>query len=224
MRGWPEGRRCAGRLCVPGRRARGSRQLAGGSEMSGGPWMRFQRPATQAQSDLPMQIAAVGPMRGDALQMAARAAAANSPSPQYPYKTERYLLDQNFAVGPALRAAQELELPGVVNGPGDAFRHILWAAELTRKYGPRAAADLLNQHETNEERTSGVAASRRHGQAQQCHRHAHRTGCSGLSGCVAAGTIHDRGELTRREWDLEGPAPSFVLSRAGVASSGSMGK
>lgn len=123
--------------------------------MSDGPWLRFQRPAAQAQSDLPMQIAAGGPMRGDALQMVARAAEANSPPAKYPHKTENYLRDQAFAVTPALHAAQESELPGIVNGPGDAFRHILWAAELTRKYGPKAAADLLNQHELNEEHTSG---------------------------------------------------------------------
>jgi hypothetical protein len=58
--------------------------------MSGRPWERFQRPETQAQSDLPMQIAAAGAMRGDALQMATRAAAAKSPPAQYPHKIERY--------------------------------------------------------------------------------------------------------------------------------------
>ncbi len=61
-----------------------------------GPWERFQRPATQAQSDLPMQIAAGGQMRADAPPLAARApmlsaAPGNSPPAQYPYKGKNYI-------------------------------------------------------------------------------------------------------------------------------------
>ncbi len=127
--------------------------------MSGRPWERFQRPATQAQSDLPVQVAAAGPMRADAPPRVARAAMLPAPGSlppaSYPNKTGNYIENQWFAVGPGKRAAQESELPGIVNGPGDAFRHILWAAELTRRYGPKTATDLLNQHETNEEHTTG---------------------------------------------------------------------
>jgi hypothetical protein len=109
-----------------------------------------------------MQIAAGGQMRADASPLAARApmlpaAPGNSPPAQYPHKVKNYIENQGFAVAPALRAAQESELPGIVNGPGDAFRYILWTAELTRRFGPEAALRLLNQHETNEEHSAGWA-------------------------------------------------------------------
>lgn len=38
-------------------------------------------------------------------------------------------------------------MPGRENGPADAYRHIILAAELTRRYGEGVARDLLNGHE-----------------------------------------------------------------------------
>ncbi|BAZ31323.1 hypothetical protein NIES4074_37950 [Cylindrospermum sp. NIES-4074] len=38
-------------------------------------------------------------------------------------------------------------LPGRTDGPADAYRHILWAAELTRQYGPDVAREALTFHE-----------------------------------------------------------------------------
>ena len=55
--------------------------------------------------------------------------------------------NQGFAVGPTLEAAEESRLPGLENGPADAFRHMVWAAELTRRYGAAIASDILNEHE-----------------------------------------------------------------------------
>jgi hypothetical protein len=55
--------------------------------------------------------------------------------------------NQGFAVRPALDAAKESRLPGLENGPADAFRHMVWAAELTRRYGAATASDILDEHE-----------------------------------------------------------------------------
>lgn len=38
-------------------------------------------------------------------------------------------------------------LPGRIDGPADAYRHILWAAELTRLYGPKVAYVITSAHE-----------------------------------------------------------------------------
>ena len=38
-------------------------------------------------------------------------------------------------------------LPGRENGPADAYRHLLWAGELTRRFGERRARFILNAHE-----------------------------------------------------------------------------
>jgi hypothetical protein len=54
--------------------------------------------------------------------------------------------NQGFAVGPAYEAAKESQLPGRENGPADAFRHMVWAAELTRRYGAATASDILDEH------------------------------------------------------------------------------
>lgn len=44
-------------------------------------------------------------------------------------------------------------LPGREHGPADAYRHIIWAAELTRRFGERRARELLNLHEVHGQRT-----------------------------------------------------------------------
>ena len=120
--------------------------------MSGGPWLRFQRPATQAPYGQPVQSAP-----GGAATVTPGQTSSNAPTGQGDYISRRldFYRDQRLARSPALRAAEESELPGRGNGPADFFRHVLLAAELTRKYGPYLAPLLLNQHEANEEQTAG---------------------------------------------------------------------
>jgi hypothetical protein len=52
-----------------------------------------------------------------------------------------------FAADPARHAATESGLPGIEDGPADAFRHMVLAAELTRRYGASIALDILGEHE-----------------------------------------------------------------------------
>lgn len=47
----------------------------------------------------------------------------------------------------ATKSARESGLPGHVSGPNDALRHIIGAAELTRRYGPSAASTILEGNE-----------------------------------------------------------------------------
>lgn len=49
--------------------------------------------------------------------------------------------------GAASLEANDTYLPGQHNGPQDAFRHILGAAEITRRFGTFAARSLLNFNE-----------------------------------------------------------------------------
>src|SRR5262249_41647885 len=39
------------------------------------------------------------------------------------------------------------QLPGRERGPADAYRHLLWAAELTRRFGEQRAREILGLHE-----------------------------------------------------------------------------
>jgi len=52
-----------------------------------------------------------------------------------------------FAVRAAESAAVESQLPGRRNGPADAYRHLIWSAELTRKFGEPVARAILDGHE-----------------------------------------------------------------------------
>jgi len=47
----------------------------------------------------------------------------------------------------------ESQLPGRNNGPADAYRHILLAAELTRRFGEACARKILEEHEEDNRRT-----------------------------------------------------------------------
>lgn len=51
------------------------------------------------------------------------------------------------AVGPAYREAANSGLPGLHNGPADAYRHIMGAAEITQRYGEATARIVLEGHE-----------------------------------------------------------------------------
>jgi len=53
-----------------------------------------------------------------------------------------YAMSDNVAL-----AARESGLPGVHNGPADAYRHALWTARMTKKYGSLLARGLGVAHE-----------------------------------------------------------------------------
>jgi len=75
----------------------------------------------------------------DSSQRGARPPAASGPS-QADWHNK-------YAISAAIDAAKESGLPGRVDGPGDAFRHLVWAAELTRRFGPKIAKSILDDHE-----------------------------------------------------------------------------
>jgi hypothetical protein len=58
-----------------------------------------------------------------------------------------YNLVSQGATGRAINEMIESQLPGRTDGPADAYRHILLAAELTRRYGETQAKLLLDGHE-----------------------------------------------------------------------------
>jgi hypothetical protein len=45
-------------------------------------------------------------------------------------------------------------LPGRVNGPADAFRHLLWAGELTRRFGSTDARAIVDGHEEPDQKNA----------------------------------------------------------------------
>jgi hypothetical protein len=57
------------------------------------------------------------------------------------------LIEDWFAIRAAADGAVESQLPGRENGPADAYRHLLWGAELTRRFGEDAARRILEGHE-----------------------------------------------------------------------------
>ncbi len=52
-----------------------------------------------------------------------------------------------YAIAVATIEAKASMLPGRVNGPADAYRHIVWLGELTRRLGPDLAGGLGELHE-----------------------------------------------------------------------------
>lgn len=44
------------------------------------------------------------------------------------------------------------QLPGRENGPADAYRHILWVAEMTRRFGPSKAKLFAEGKESEDEK------------------------------------------------------------------------
>src|SRR5215469_4340531 len=70
----------------------------------------------------------------------------------HPYWTperdlQRLSEENGFVKGPAINAAFESGLPGLEDGSAGAFRHMVLAAELTRRYGAAIASDILDEHE-----------------------------------------------------------------------------
>jgi hypothetical protein len=51
-----------------------------------------------------------------------------------------------LAITPAIKESVDSQLPGRENGPADAYRHLLWGAELTRRFGPDVARKMLETH------------------------------------------------------------------------------
>ncbi len=58
-------------------------------------------------------------------------------------------LEDRFDIAATAATSESVssQLPGRVNGPADAYRHILWAAELTRRFGARIADNILEFRE-----------------------------------------------------------------------------
>jgi hypothetical protein len=52
-----------------------------------------------------------------------------------------------YAIDAAASEAVDSQLPGRENGPADAYRHLLWGAELTRRFGEVTARTILELHE-----------------------------------------------------------------------------
>jgi hypothetical protein len=44
-----------------------------------------------------------------------------------------------IGIAAAEKAAEDSGLPGLTNGPADAYRHLVGACELTRRFGPARA-------------------------------------------------------------------------------------
>lgn len=85
--------------------------------------------------------------------------ASTSPvEPAVDYGVDEWLGDKASGVGRkdyenyvgANTAVSEMvgsQMPGRERGPADAYRHILWAAELTRRFGEERARQILDLHE-----------------------------------------------------------------------------
>jgi hypothetical protein len=56
-------------------------------------------------------------------------------------------IDDWFAIRAAADESVESQLPGRENGPADAYRHLLWGAELTGRFGEDTARRILEDHE-----------------------------------------------------------------------------
>ncbi len=61
-------------------------------------------------------------------------------------RLESPLMDA-LAVAVATIEAKASFLPGRVNGPADAYRHIVWVGEMTRRFGPGVAGGIADLHE-----------------------------------------------------------------------------
>src|SRR5512132_3841273 len=65
--------------------------------------------------------------------------------PEEPYSWDDW--KRVYAVEAARKESQSSKLPGRENGPADAYRHLLWAGELTRRFGEKRARLILGAHE-----------------------------------------------------------------------------
>jgi Domain of unknown function (DUF6973) len=77
---------------------------------------------------------------------------------------------KTYAVEAASTESMKSNLPGRENGPADAYRHLLWAGELTRRFGERRARQILGAHEI-EGKIFGQSAD-----AEQMDRHNNEIG------------------------------------------------
>jgi hypothetical protein len=83
---------------------------------------------------------------------------ASQPQPASKYGLRDWISDQLSGVGTddyenyvgSKAAVSEMvgsQLPGRERGPADAHRHLLWSAELTRRFGEQRAREILGLHE-----------------------------------------------------------------------------
>jgi hypothetical protein len=65
--------------------------------------------------------------------------------PDEPFNSGEW--ERKFAIEAAIKVSQNSNLPGRENGPADAYRHVLWAGELARRFGETGARAILAGHE-----------------------------------------------------------------------------
>jgi hypothetical protein len=76
-----------------------------------------------------------------------------------------------LAITPAIKGAVDSQLPGRENGPADAYRHLLWGAELTRRFGPEVARRILETHEIQGDLSSRIGLNSQSPAAAAMDRH-----------------------------------------------------
>jgi hypothetical protein len=74
------------------------------------------------------------------------------------------LIEDWFAIRVAADEAVESQLPGRENGPADAYRHLLWGGELTRRFGEATARRVLEGDEIQSTLSTMIG---RHGQTPE---------------------------------------------------------
>ncbi len=64
--------------------------------------------------------------------------------------------ERNAFIGSSAASSEAVssQLPGRENGPADAYRHILWVAEMTRRFGPGTAKFFAERKENKDEKTN----------------------------------------------------------------------
>jgi hypothetical protein len=76
-----------------------------------------------------------------------------------------------LAIKAAANEAVESQLPGRENGPADAYRHLLWGAELTRRFGAHVARGILEDHETQADLSTSIGRDGQTPEAAAMDRH-----------------------------------------------------
>jgi hypothetical protein len=81
--------------------------------------------------------------------------------------------DDWFAIDAAAVEAVESQLPGRENGPADAYRHLVWGAELTRRFGEPIARAILELHEIQGDTSALIGLEGQTPEAAAMDRHNH---------------------------------------------------
>src|SRR5919106_842999 len=118
-------------------------------------------------------------------------------------------ITDQLAIKAAADEAVESQLPGRENGPADAYRHLLWGAELTRKFGADAAWRILEAHEIQGALSTMIRRERQSPEATAIDRHNNRL-------AIALGQ-------TARTWDEVMQGAQEIMDRSDRSGSGAGG-